>query len=40
VKPLVSILISAYNAERWIADTIESAIAQTWPDKEIVPGKP
>jgi glycosyltransferase involved in cell wall biosynthesis len=33
---LVSILIPAYNAERWIADTIESAIAQTWPWKEII----
>ena len=35
-KSLVSILIPAYNAERWIAGTIESAIAQTWPDKEII----
>jgi glycosyltransferase involved in cell wall biosynthesis len=33
---LVSILIPAYNAERWIAGTIESAIGQTWPQKEIV----
>jgi glycosyltransferase involved in cell wall biosynthesis len=36
VKPLVSILIPAYNAERWIADTIQSALAQTWPRKEII----
>jgi glycosyltransferase involved in cell wall biosynthesis len=36
MKPLVSILIPAYNAERWIADTIMSAIAQTWPRKEII----
>jgi glycosyltransferase involved in cell wall biosynthesis len=36
MQPLVSILIPAYNAERWIADTIKSAIAQTWPRKEIV----
>jgi glycosyltransferase involved in cell wall biosynthesis len=36
MTPLVSILIPAYNAERWIAATIESAIAQTWPQKEIV----
>ena len=34
--PLVSILIPAYNAEKWIADTIQSAIAQTWPRKEII----
>src|SRR5260370_25445289 len=36
VAPLVSILISAYNAEEWIADTIRSAIAQTWPRTEII----
>jgi glycosyltransferase involved in cell wall biosynthesis len=36
VKPLVSILIPAYNAEAWIADTIRSAIDQTWPRKEII----
>ncbi|MBV8586136.1 MAG: glycosyltransferase [Verrucomicrobia bacterium] len=33
---LVSILIPAYNAERWIADTIKSALAQTWTRKEII----
>ena len=36
MNPLVSILICAYNAEEWIAETIESAIAQTWPRKEII----
>jgi glycosyltransferase involved in cell wall biosynthesis len=36
MKPLVSILIPAYNAERWIADTIQSTLAQTWPRKEII----
>jgi len=36
VEPLVSILIPAYNAERWIADTLNSAINQTWPRKEII----
>jgi len=36
VKPLVSILIPAYNAKEWIADTIQSAIAQTWPRREII----
>ena len=34
--PLVSILIPAYNAEKWVAGTIRSAIAQTWPRKEII----
>ena len=36
MNPLVSILIPAYNAEEWIADTIQSALGQTWPRKEIV----
>jgi len=36
LAPLVSILIPAYNAERWIADTIRSALAQTWPRTEII----
>ena len=36
MKPLVSILIPAYNAEGWIADTIRSAIDQTWQRKEII----
>jgi glycosyltransferase involved in cell wall biosynthesis len=34
--PLVSILIPAYNAQEWVADTIRSAMAQTWPRKEII----
>jgi GT2 family glycosyltransferase len=33
---LVSILIPAYNAERWIGQTIASALSQTWPNKEII----
>ncbi len=36
MRPLVSILIPAYNAEPWIGDTIRSALAQTWPRKEII----
>ena len=34
--PLVSILIPAYNAEEWIAESLQSAIAQTWQRKEII----
>ena len=34
--PLVSILIPAYNSEEWITQTIRSAMAQTWPRKEII----
>jgi len=29
-------LIPAYNAEKWISETIESALSQTWPEKEII----
>jgi glycosyltransferase involved in cell wall biosynthesis len=36
MKPLVSILIPAYNAQEWIADTVQSAISQTWQRKEII----
>ena len=36
MKPLVSILIPAYNAEAWISDTLRSAITQTWERKEII----
>src|SRR6266699_844310 len=36
MKPLVSILITAYNAEKTIAYTLQSAIAQTWQRKEII----
>ncbi len=36
MEPLVSILIPAYNSEQWIADTLESALAQTWRKKEII----
>jgi glycosyltransferase involved in cell wall biosynthesis len=36
VNPLVSILIPAFNAEHWIADTIRSAMGQTWQRKEII----
>ncbi len=36
MNELVSILIPAYNAGRWIGGTIESALAQTWGAKEII----
>ena len=36
LEPLVSILIPAYNAQEWIADTLRSAISQTWHRKEII----
>jgi glycosyltransferase involved in cell wall biosynthesis len=36
MQPLVSILIPAFNADCWIADTIESALSQTWERKEVI----
>jgi glycosyltransferase involved in cell wall biosynthesis len=36
MNPLVSIIIPAYNAEEYLAETIESALAQTWPQIEII----
>ncbi len=36
MNDLVSILIPAHNAGKWIVQTIESALSQTWPKKEII----
>ena len=36
MRPLVSILIPAYNAQAWLGNSIKSAIAQTWRHKEII----
>jgi glycosyltransferase involved in cell wall biosynthesis len=36
MQPLVSILIPAFNSETFIADSIQSAMDQTWPRKEII----
>ncbi len=36
MQPLVSIVIPAFNAERTVAETIQSALGQTWPRKEII----
>ena len=36
MKELVSILIPCYNAEKWLHEAIESALSQTWKDKEII----
>jgi glycosyltransferase involved in cell wall biosynthesis len=36
VKPLVSILVPCYNAEPWVAQTLRSALVQTWPRTEVI----
>jgi len=36
MNPLVSILIPAFNAEKWIANAISSAMKQSWPNKEVI----
>lgn len=33
---LVSILIPCYNSKQWVAQAIESALAQSWQEKEII----
>jgi glycosyltransferase involved in cell wall biosynthesis len=42
MKPPVSILICAYNAEKTIAETLQSVLAQTFRDigqNQLSPGK-
>lgn len=34
--PLVSILIPCHNAEKWLAETLTSAINQTWQSTEVI----
>jgi glycosyltransferase involved in cell wall biosynthesis len=36
VKPLISILIPAYNAQEWLAESMRSALDQTWERTEII----
>ena len=36
MQPLVSILIPAYNAEKWIKATLESAVNQDYGRTEII----
>jgi glycosyltransferase involved in cell wall biosynthesis len=36
VNPLVSIIIPLYNSEKYLVDCIDSALAQTWLNKEIL----
>src|SRR5689334_13854684 len=34
--PLISILIPCHNAEQWVSQSISSALAQTWLNKEVI----
>lgn len=36
MKKKISIIVPAFNAEKWIKYSIESAVNQTWPCKEII----
>jgi glycosyltransferase involved in cell wall biosynthesis len=36
MEPLVSILIPSYNAEKWLKETLQSAMAQTWKNIEVI----
>ncbi|HEX3624673.1 MAG TPA: glycosyltransferase family A protein [Verrucomicrobiae bacterium] len=35
-KPLVTILIPCYNCAEWVGPAIQSALNQTWPQKEVI----
>lgn len=34
--PPISVVMSCYNAERWLAESIESVLSQTWRDFEFI----
>ena len=36
MKPLVSIIIPSYNARPWVCEAVDSVLAQTYPDYEII----
>jgi len=36
VNPLVSILVPCFDAGPWLSDMLESALAQTWPHREVI----
>ncbi len=36
MDPLVSVIIPAYNSEKWLKSSVSSALSQTWSKKEII----
>jgi glycosyltransferase involved in cell wall biosynthesis len=36
MSALVSIIVPCYNSEAWVAAALESALRQTWSDKEVI----
>ena len=36
MEPIVSIIIPCYNAEKWVAEAVQSALDQTWAKKEVI----
>lgn len=36
MNPLVSIVIPTFNSAQWLRTSIESALGQTWPEKEVL----
>ena len=35
-SPLVSVLVPAYNTERFLGEALDSVLAQTWPNVEVI----
>src|SRR4051812_31379769 len=35
-EPLVSVIVAVYNGEQFVGDAIDSVLAQTWTDLEVV----
>jgi glycosyltransferase involved in cell wall biosynthesis len=35
-RPGIGVVIPAYNAERWLVQTLESVLAQSWPPVDVV----
>ena len=36
VAPTISVVMSCYNAERWIAESVECILKQTWRNYEFI----